>query len=217
MDSNRTAASETTTTQPAICGARAYPRSSGADRDSLRAPQRVAVEHAAARNGVRVRHHLLAAFGALATGGGLEALACGPAQRVAAAGPDRSDPSGGRQFLAPRAARGGKTGPNPTDRHKAGSKHHVLTDAHGIPLVALLTAANRHDITQLLPLVDAMPTLRGCPGRPVSKPRLVQGDRGYDSQPHRDQLWQRGIASQLAKRGRPHGSGPGPTPWVVER
>src|ERR1035437_3261095 len=50
------------------------------------------------------------------------------------------------KFLAPRAARGEKTGPNPTDRRKAGSKHHVLTDAHGIPLVALLTAANRHDI-----------------------------------------------------------------------
>ena len=80
-----------------------------------------------------------------------------------------------------------------------------------------MTAANRHDITQLLPLVDAMPTLRGCPGRPVRKPRLVQGDRGYDSQPHRDQLWSRGIASQLAKRGRPHGSGLGRTRWVVER
>jgi hypothetical protein len=42
----------------------------------------------------------------------------------------------------------------------------------------LLTAANRHDITQLLPLVDAMPPLRGPTGRLVRKPRLVQGDRG---------------------------------------
>ena len=72
-------------------------------------------------------------------------------------------------------------------------------------------------MTQLLPLVDAMPTLRGCAGRPARKPRLVQGDRGYDSQPHRDQLAHRGIASQLAKRGRPHGSGLGRTRWVVER
>jgi hypothetical protein len=48
---------------------------------------------------------------------------------------------------------GEKTGPNPTDRCKAGSKHHVLTDGHGIPLVAQLTAANRNDITQLLRLV----------------------------------------------------------------
>jgi transposase len=80
-----------------------------------------------------------------------------------------------------------------------------------------LTAAHRHDVTQLLPLVDAMPPLQGRAGRPVRKPQLVQGDRGYDSQPHRNQLLARGIASQLAKRGRPHGSGLGRTRWVVER
>ena len=28
----------------------------------------------------------------------------------------------------------GATGPNPTDRSKPGSKHHVITDGHGIPL-----------------------------------------------------------------------------------
>src|SRR6267154_2067745 len=116
-----------------------------------------------------------------------------------------------------RALRGGKTGLNPTDRRKAGSKHHILTEARGIPLTALLTAANRHDITQLLPLVDAIPPLRGCPGRPVRKPDLIQGDRAYDSQPHRDGLRRRGIDSQLAKRRTPHGSGLGRTRWVVER
>ena len=81
----------------------------------------------------------------------------------------------------------------------------------------MLTSANRHDITQLLPLVDAIPPLRGCPGRPRRKPGLIQGDRGYDSQPHRDALHRRGIDSQLAKRRTPHGSGLGRTRWVVER
>ena len=52
-----------------------------------------------------------------------------------------------------RAVGGGeKTGPNPTDRRKPGSKHHLLTDANGIPLKTILTGANRHDVTQLLPL-----------------------------------------------------------------
>jgi transposase len=69
----------------------------------------------------------------------------------------------------------------------------------------------------LLPLVDAIPPLRGRPGRPVRKPRLIQGDRGYDSQPHREALHRRGIKTQLAKRGRPHGSGLGRTRWVIER
>jgi len=62
-----------------------------------------------------------------------------------------------------------------------------------------------------------MPPLQGRGGRPVRKPQLVQGDRGYDSQPHRNQLLARGIASQLAKRGTAHGSGLGRTRWVVER
>jgi hypothetical protein len=35
-----------------------------------------------------------------------------------------------------RAVRGEKTGPNQTDRRKAGSKHHLLTDAQGIPLAS---------------------------------------------------------------------------------
>jgi hypothetical protein len=50
----------------------------------------------------------------------------------------------------------------------------------------------------LLPLVDAMPPLRGVAGRPRWKPALVQGDRGYDSQPHRLALGARGFASALA-------------------
>jgi len=72
-------------------------------------------------------------------------------------------------------------------------------------------------VTQLLPLVDAIPPLGGRPGPPLRKPRVVQGDRAYDSQPHRDALHQRGIATQIARRWRPHGSGLGRTRWVVER
>src|SRR5215471_7792686 len=52
--------------------------------------------------------------------------------------------------------RGKKTGPNPTDRRKAGSKHHLITDARGGPLVAQVTAANVNDVTQLDPMVDAL-------------------------------------------------------------
>lgn len=92
-----------------------------------------------------------------------------------------------------------------------------MTDARGIPLVAHLTAANRNDITQLLPLVDAIPPLRGKPGRPWRTPGAVQGDRGYDSQGHRGGLRARGIRPILAKRNTPHGSGLGQTRWVVER
>jgi len=92
-----------------------------------------------------------------------------------------------------RAPGGGKkTGPNPTDRRKLGSKHHVLTDAHGIPLATVLTKANRHDVTQLFPLLDKVPRVRGRRGAPRSRPKQVQGDRAYDSEPHRRRLKKRG-------------------------
>ena len=217
MDTDRTTAAQTAAAQPPARRSEADSRPRGVDRDSVRASQRHPLEDAPEGDGLRIRQHLLAAAGAVAARRRLEAAPSGPAHGVAPTRPTRSGARGRRQRLAPRAARGEKTGPNPTDRRKAGSKHHVLTDANGIPLVARLTAANRHDVTQLLPLVDSIPPLRGCPGRPLRKPGLVQGDRGYDSQPHRDELARRGIASQLAKRGRPHGSGLGRTRWVVER
>ncbi len=62
------------------------------------------------------------------------------------------------------------------------------------------------------PWAAAVPTVR--------KPRLVQGDRGYDSQRHRDQLRQRGIASPARQarsssrlRTRPHPMGGRAHPW----
>jgi len=114
-------------------------------------------------------------------------------------------------------ARGKKTGPNPTDRSKSGSKHHVVTDANGIPLAATVTGANAHDVTQLLPLVDAIPAVRGKRGRPKKRPRCVQGDRAYHSDPHRNELRRRGIQPVLARRNTEHGSGLGVFRWVVER
>ena len=80
-----------------------------------------------------------------------------------------------------------------------------------------LTGANRHDITQLLPLVEAIPPVAGKPGRPRCRPEKVQGDRAYDSEPHRNRLRELGIEPVLAKRGTEHGSGLGIFRWVVER
>jgi len=87
---------------------------------------------------------------------------------------------------------GAKTGPNPTDRRKLGCKHHMLTDANGIPLACILTEANRHDVTQLLPLLDKIPHVKGKQGAPRYRPEHVQGDRAYDSEPHRKEVKKRG-------------------------
>lgn len=81
----------------------------------------------------------------------------------------------------------------------------------------MLTEANRHDVTQLLPLVDAIPPIAGQRGAPKRKPELIQADRAYDSDPLRALLAERGIDTQIARRYTEHGSGLGKTRWVVER
>ena len=86
-----------------------------------------------------------------------------------------------------RALGGGeKTGPNPTDRAKPGSKHHVITDGGGIPLAMTLTGANAADVGQMELLLDAIPAVRGKVGHPRSRPDHLYADQAYDSEPHRE-------------------------------
>lgn len=103
------------------------------------------------------------------------------------------------------------------DRRKAGSKHHLITCGRGSPLAAKTTAANVNDITEFVPLVDAVPPVRGRRGRPRRRPKRVYGDRAYHSRESRRELRQRGVKVRVAKPDDPHGSGLGRRRWVVER
>lgn len=125
----------------------------------------------------------------------------------------RGAPDGTRS----RAVGGGDdTGPNPTDRGKSGTKHHVPTDAQGLPLAVTVTGANAADVTQLLPPVDRIPALSGDPDKPT-RPEELYADRAYDSALHREELRARGIDPKIPKRRTEHGSGLGAYRWVVER
>lgn len=117
-----------------------------------------------------------------------------------------------------RAVGGGDaTGPNPTDRARPGTKHHVLVDGQGVPLAVSITGANVPDLMQLLPLIVAVPAVGGKRGHPRSRPEQLYADRAYDSEPVRRILRWLGITPFLAKRGTEHGSGMGKYRWVVER
>jgi transposase len=117
-----------------------------------------------------------------------------------------------------KAPEGGEdTGPNPTDRSKSGSKHHVMTDAQGIPLSATVTAANVNEVTQAVKVLFHMPPVGGKPGPKREKPAQLLGDRGYDSEPLRQFLRWLGIKPVLAARNTEHGSGLGKFRWFVER
>ncbi len=93
----------------------------------------------------------------------------------------------------------------------------MITDGHGTPLAILLTGGNRNDVTQLLPLLDAIPPVRGRIGRPRRKPDSLFADRGYDHDVYRDRVHARGIVPAIARRGARHGTGLGTYRWVVER
>jgi len=114
-------------------------------------------------------------------------------------------------------AGGLETGPNPTDRGKLGSNHNVLADANGVPLAMLMTGANVHDVSELIPLVDKVPFAHGLVGHPKKRPDAVQADTAYDSKAHRKELWRRGIRPLIPMRHRKHGSRLGKTRWVIER
>ncbi|MEV7595608.1 IS5 family transposase [Streptomyces sp. NPDC089922] len=117
-----------------------------------------------------------------------------------------------------RAARPGpKSGPSPVDRARPGSKHHILTDAQGIPLAVSLTGGNRNDVTELIPLLNKVPAVAGLVGRPRKRPALLFADRGYDHDIYREKVRKLGVRPAIARRGVPHGSGLGVYRWVVER
>ncbi|WP_435809970.1 IS5 family transposase [Streptosporangium sandarakinum] len=113
--------------------------------------------------------------------------------------------------------KGDHTGPSPVDRARPGSKHHLITDAGGVPLAVILTGGHRNDVTQLLPLIEAIPPIRGRRGRPLRRPKRIYADRGYDHDKYRRLVRQCGITPVIARRGTVHGSGLGRLRWVVER
>src|SRR6266446_9681185 len=142
---------------------------------------------AASAAGARLRRRLdlLPPLGRVAAGG-----CVGAAPRAAAcraAGRRRARVVAGGRRLQPCASEkgGSATGPSPVDRARNGSKHHLLVDATGIPLAWTVTGGNRNDVTQLVPLIERVPPVRGKVGRPRRRPDRVSADRGYD---HRHEM-----------------------------
>ena len=108
-------------------------------------------------------------------------------------------------------------GPNPTDRGKAGTKRHVITDRAGVPLAALLTGANRHDSMVFEELLDAIPPIKTPAGRRRKRPDKGHADKAYDIPRCRQALTQRHIKVRIARKGIDASQRLGRHRWVVER
>jgi transposase len=109
-----------------------------------------------------------------------------------------------------RAKHGGElTGPNPTDRGKAGTKYHVVVATDGLPLGVIPSAANIHDTRLFRHLLHLAQIVCAA----IAK---LYADAGYDSAENRDLCLQDGIQPYIRKIGEAHGSGLGRVRSVVE-
>ena len=112
---------------------------------------------------------------------------------------------------------GGHVGANPVDRGKPGSKLHLVTDGHGLPLAVAVTAANVNDSTMFEGLLEDIPAVRTPSGRRRCRPDKVYADKGYDARHCRAYLRRRGITARIARRGVESSTRLGRHRWRVER
>ena len=68
-----------------------------------------------------------------------------------------------------------------------------MVDGKGIPLGALIGSATPAEVTLAEQTLKTIRVLRRGGGRPKQKPKRVIPDKGYDSGPLRERMWERGI------------------------
>lgn len=124
-------------------------------------------------------------------------------------------------MMSPAPLGGAKTGKNPTDRSKSGSKIHILVDERGAPLAVWITGANEHDKWSADDLIVHIVIKR-----PNSEQHFC-GDKGYDYEDVREFVGLMNYIDHIKrrrKRGEPKDECPIPGEktyparrWVVER
>ena len=116
---------------------------------------------------------------------------------------------------------GGKdNGPNPTDRAKPGMKDHLLVDERGVPLSAVVSAANVNDHVALPDLLANPIIVRQQPS--YNDPQNLCLDAAFDNETTRQRLSREYYVAHIApKTGRadeaPLHPGGQARRWVVER
>jgi transposase len=120
-----------------------------------------------------------------------------------------------RPACAPNA--GDHVGANPVDRGKPGSKIHLACEGSGLPLTAVVMAANITDVAMLVAVLDDLPAVLTPAGRRRTRPGKLDADKGYDSASNRAYLRRRGIRPRIARRGIESSQRLGRHRWRVER
>ena len=184
-------------------------------RHRLRPEDRHPLEEAAQATRLRQWCDLLATPEGVATSRGVLAPAPDAPGLFGRARCDRLVEGLYRLCSGAREKRGEKVGPNPTDHGRPGTKHHLVTDAAGLPLAVAITGANVHDCKLFEELLDSVPAVKGPRGRPRKRPEKLHANKGYDFPFCRQALHRRRIKVRIARRGRDSSNRLGRQRWAV--
>lgn len=115
---------------------------------------------------------------------------------------------------------GERTGRNPTDRGKRGTKRSLLTEANGMPVGLAVEGANRHDKKLAEATLESIPVERPEPTE--GEPQGMCLDKGYDYEDTRELVREFGFTAHVRSRGEEaeelkREAGEKARRWVVER
>jgi putative transposase len=115
---------------------------------------------------------------------------------------------------------GERTGKNPTDRGKLGTKRSLLVEANGVPVGLAVEGANRHDKKVAEATLESIPV--GRPEPTEEKPQGMCLDKGYDYDDTRELVREFGFTAHVRARGEEakelkKEAGEKARRWVVER
>jgi putative transposase len=109
-----------------------------------------------------------------------------------------------------------KTGNNPTDRSKLGTKRHILTDKKGIPLSVVISSASTHVINLVTDVADntvikrpksISSSSKPRPGRRRKRRQHLCLDKGYKSAQEEQELIKRGYVLHIPIKKKKKGKG----------
>jgi hypothetical protein len=172
VGNHRTASTSRTTKTPGR--KTTHRRPGGSHGHRVRPQERYSLGDATPRDGLRLGDDLLTTPQGVARGRGVGEAAPCLARSPWRGRPDRVGACLTRFGFHPGQKGGPKTGANPTDKGKKGTKRHLVSDRRGVPLAVVLTAANVHDSMVFEELIDAVePIKRPGRGRPRKRPEKL--------------------------------------------
>jgi len=108
------------------------------------------------------------------------------------------------------------------DRRKCGTAIHIASDAYGMPLAAVVSAADVNDSVETRAVLESLVVKPPAAEVPVARPDPrdlphARADGAYADRPSKERAAAAGFGMEAPKRGRPRPAGVGRIRCAVER